>query len=339
MPTLRKAFGAWSVPDALGNEMPNLLTVASFLLTVSLVWLAALLLRRLWAAPADRDVQDVGGAGRRAILPGGPRGESEDPLARAMVEALAGQVPQAWTGGEELDKDLRRAGYYRPGSRQRLTALRNGLAILVILLAAAVAVGLGPTRPKAVYWTVGLGVLTAVLAWSVPRVMLAINARRRVMRIRAALPDTLDTINMCLEGGISLRDCLTHVGRETVAVHPDLGIELLIVAQQAEINSFEFAMRQFAARIDAPEIISLSAIVTQNQRLGTGIAESIREFADNLRLKRRQMAEAKASLAELFLLFPVVFCLVPSVIIVLWGPFLLTLVEHLRNPLPIHMLR
>ena len=289
--------------------MLDLLTLASFLFIVSLVWLAAGLLGRWWAG----------------------RVESDDRFAHALVEGLAGQVPQAWSGGEELDKDLRRAGYYRPGARQRLAALRNGLAILVILTAGAIAVGFGPARRKAVYWTIVLGGLTAILVWSAPRVVLAVNARRRVSRIRTALPDALDTINMCLEGGVSLRECLTQVGRETIAVHPDLGIELLIVAQQAEINSFEFAVQQFAARIDAPEVVSLSAIVSQNQRLGTGIAESIREFADNLRLKRRQLAEAKASLAELFLLFPVVFCLVPSVILILWGPFILTLVDHLKS--------
>jgi tight adherence protein C len=292
--------------------MLDLLTLASFLFIVSLVWLAAGLLGRWWAG----------------------RVESDDRFAHALVEGLAGQVPQAWSGGEELDKDLRRAGYYRPGARQRLAALRNGLAILVILTAGAIAVGFGPARRKAVYWTIVLGGLTAILVWSAPRVVLAVNARRRVSRIRTALPDALDTINMCLEGGVSLRECLTQVGRETIAVHPDLGIELLIVAQQAEINSFEFAVQQFAARIDAPEVVSLSAIVSQNQRLGTGIAESIREFADNLRLKRRQLAEAKASLAELFLLFPVVFCLVPSVILILWGPFILTLVDHLKSFVP-----
>ncbi|MGA2066201.1 MAG: type II secretion system F family protein [Thermoguttaceae bacterium] len=306
--------------------MLDLLTLATFLFITSLVWLAAILLRRRWMVPAGMALPGAG-TGRAA----------DDRFARAVVEGLAAQVPQGWTGGEELDKDLRRAGYYRPGARQRLAALRNGLAILVIVAAGAIAVGLGPTRQKGVFWTLGIGALTAILVWSVPRMVLAINARRRVLRIRSALPDALDIINMCLEGGVSLRECLTQVGRETLAVHPDLGIELLIVGQQTEIDSFEFAVQQFAARIDAPEVISLAAIVTQNQRLGTGIAESIREFADNLRLKRRQMAEAKASLAELFLLFPVVFCLVPSVVLLLWGPFVLQLVEHLRTSLPIRI--
>jgi len=42
------------------------------------------------------------------------------------------------------------------------------------------------------------------------------------------------------------------VGQELMSVHPDLSLELLMVGQQTDINSFEFAIQQFAARIDAP---------------------------------------------------------------------------------------
>ena len=140
----------------------------------------------------------------------------------------------------------------------------------------------------------------------------------------------MDTISMCLHGGISLQECLGYVGQEMMSVHPDLALELLMVGQQAEINSFEFAIQQFAARIDAPEIVALASLVTQNQRLGTGIVDSIREFADSLRLKRRQMAEAKARRAELFLLFPSSFASCHRFLI-LWGPPILN-IDFIRGP-------
>jgi tight adherence protein C len=82
-------------------------------------------------------------------------------------------------------------------------------------------------------------------------------------------------------------------------------------------------------------VVALAALVTQNQRQGTGVVESIHEFADNLRLKRRQLAEGKARLAELFLLFPVVFFIVPSVLFLLWGPAVLQLIDYFQNLGPI----
>jgi tight adherence protein C len=249
-----------------------------------------------------------------------------------LVEALAGQLPRTVFASEELEKDFRRAGYYHPASRKRYFALRNGLVILAVLATGGIAVALGPQQMRAVTWTLAAGLAAAVLCFTVPRIILAVNARQRVERIRNALPDAIDTISMCLHGGISLQECVGYVGQEMLAVHPDLGVELLMVSQQAEINSFEFAIQQFANRIDAPEVVAMASMVTQNQRLGTGIVDSIRDFADSLRLKQRQTAEAKASRAELFLLFPVIFCLVPSILLILWGPPILTLVDFLRGP-------
>jgi len=52
-------------------------------------------------------------------------------------------------------------------------------------------------------------------------------------------------------------------------------------------------------------------------------------------LKRRQLAEGKARLAELFLLFPVVFFIVPSVLFLLWGPAVLQLIDYFQNLGPI----
>ena len=278
-------------------------------------------------AAADRRLR----AGRQY-----PSGKCSSPRSRravAFAESLAAQFPETlFAGEEELDKDFRRAGYYGPNARRRFLVLRNGLTILAVFATGVVAVAIGPGHQKAVVWTLVVGLVAAILCFSLPRVILAINAKRRVERISAALPDALDTISMCLHGGISLQECLGFVGQGMMSVHPDLGLELLMVGQQADINSFEFAIQQFAARIDAPEIVAWASLVTQNQRLGTGIVDSIQDFADSLRLKRRQMAEAKAGRAELFLLFPVVFCLVPSVLLLLWGPPILSLIDFLVGP-------
>ena len=305
--------------------MLDLLTLATFVLVVSLTWLAARLLlkpRRTLAGVPSLE----GAAGRKAFYrskqEGGP-----------FSESLAAQFPETlFTNEEELDKDFSRAGYYGSGARRRFLALRNGLTILAVFVTGAIAVAIGPKHQAAIAWTLAAGLVVAITTFSVPRVILAMNAKRRVGRINAALPDALDTVSMCLHGGISLQECLGFVGQELMAVHPDLGLELLMVGQQADINSFEFAIQQFAARIDAPEIVAWAALITQNQRLGTGVVASIQDFADSLRLKRRQMAEAKAGRAELFLLFPIIFCLMPSILILVLGPPILSLIDFISGP-------
>lgn len=302
--------------------MIDLITVAVFVSVMSLVWLFA----RAFLRPRPTlMVANMPGKGN-VLLSGDPA----DDRTSDFVASLAGQLPKSLFGSEELEKDFRRAGYYRTSQRNRYFALRNSLVIAVLLATGAIALAVGPPHERAVVAVI-VGVLVAMVAFSVPRVFLAMSAKHRVERIRAGLPDAMDTIGMCLHGGISLQECLGYVGEELMYVHPDLALELLIVGRQAEINSFEFAVQQFAGRIDATEVIALAALVSQNQRLGASIVESVREFADSLRLKRRQMAEARASRAELFLLFPVVFCLVPSILLLLWGPPILSLIEFLQG--------
>ena len=300
--------------------MLNLITFAVFIFVVAVVWLSARALlkpRPIVATAPGLSDWNLSGA---KVEPS------------PLVESLAGQLPQALFAREELDKDFRRAGYYRPNASRRFLAFRNGLVILAVLATGIAAVAIGPGRQEIVIWTLIGGAITAILCYAVPRVVLAINARRRVEQIRDALPDAMDTISMCLYGGISLQECLGHVGEELMSVHPDLGLELQIVGRQADINSFDFAIGQFASRIDAPEIVAMASMITQNRRLGTGIIDSFRDFADSVRLKRRQLAEAKASRTELFLLFPVIFCLVPSILLLLWGPPILALIDFLGGP-------
>jgi tight adherence protein C len=130
---------------------------------------------------------------------------------------------------------------------------------------------------------------------------------------------------MCLTGGLSLQDALGHVSREIFFSHPDLAVELMIVRQQSEMTSLDHGFRQFADRIGTPELVSLAALITQSQRLGTNVVSTLRDYTDNLRLRWRQIADEQSNKIGLKLLFPIVICLVPAAMIFLWGPALVDL--------------
>ena len=108
-------------------------------------------------------------------------------------------------------------------------------------------------------------------------------------------------------------------------------MELIIIRKQSDLASLDFAFKQFADRIDAPEVRSLAVLVSQGQRLGTSIVDSVRDYADSLRLKWRQTADEQASKAGAKLLFPVILCLLPAFFIILWGPAVLELWKFLQG--------
>jgi tight adherence protein C len=61
-------------------------------------------------------------------------------------------------------------------------------------------------------------------------------------------------------------------------------------------------------------------MINQAERFGTSIAASLRVHADMLRTVRRQRAEEAAAKIGLKLLFPLIFCIFPSLMVVLMGP-------------------
>src|SRR5690606_34166254 len=156
-----------------------------------------------------------------------------------LAASLAEQLPQTHQDNGALDRDLRQAGYYRPTARFDFLALRNSSVIAAVIITFMLAAIIGPDyQDLALRIFIG-GFMVAGLCWAVPRLILRSQARARVGRIRRALPYALDMTTMCLTGGLSLQDALTHVSREIFFSHPDLAVELMIVRQQSDMTSLD----------------------------------------------------------------------------------------------------
>jgi len=136
---------------------------------------------------------------------------------------------------------------------------------------------------------------------------------------------------MCMSGGMPLQSALVRVSDEMQSIHPDLAFELRVVGRQMEAASLDKAVSQFAARIEAPEVQSLAAILGQTERQGAGVAAAFELFADNVRLNRRQRAEEAGNKTAIKLLFPLVFCLAPPVYLMLLAPAAMELTDFVRR--------
>ena len=254
-----------------------------------------------------------------------------EPIFGALTEPLAAQIPPIIGTADELTQDLRRAGYYKPTARSEFLAIRNVLAILTILLTGVYAVMVGPERNDLLAPILIWGLSAAAMLYTLPWLYLRMQVRRRLAAIQRALPDAFDMLTMALSGGLTIPEALGHVSRETVFSHPDLAVELEIVRRHAEMTSLGDAFRQFAKRIDIPEVANLTSIVTQSERLGSNVVTSVREYADGVRLKNRQLANDRANKAGLKMLFPLVLCVAPAALIILWGPAILELRNYFRS--------
>ena len=80
------------------------------------------------------------------------------------------------------------------------------------------------------------------------------------------------------------------------------------------------AKRQWSDRVQVPEVSNFALLLIQSERFGTSMGTSLRVHSDNLRTKRRMIAEEAAAKIALKLLFPLIFFIFPVLMIVLVGP-------------------
>ncbi|HZY83589.1 MAG TPA: type II secretion system F family protein [Gemmataceae bacterium] len=234
-----------------------------------------------------------------------------------MADALAAQIPMSRTGMDDLQKSLRNAGYYRATALVSYRALRTVLILLPILTGAALALLVPAARVPAVLLTAASA---AVLGYSVPRVYVALRARKRSREIELGLPFAIDLLTLALSAGQTILGALQQVASELRSAHPALAEELEIVRQQSAISSLEHTLAQLAERVAVPEMRNLALLLIQSERLGADASSALLEFSNHQRVNLRQNAEATANRASFWMLFPSVCCLWVAASIVLIGP-------------------
>lgn len=164
-------------------------------------------------------------------------------------------------------------------------------------------------------------VLSASIGYYLPNVYLSLAVARRQREIFDNFPDALDLLTICIEAGLALDQAITKVASEIHISSKTLAQELQLVLMELRTGfSKEQALRHLALRTGVDEIEMLATMLIQSDRFGTSMADSLRVHSDNLRSKRRQKAEETATKIALKLLFPLIFFIFPTLLLVLLGP-------------------
>jgi tight adherence protein C len=163
-----------------------------------------------------------------------------------------------------------------------------------------------------------------------PNLVLERLIDRRRDRLRFALPDALDLMVVCMEAGLGLDQAIANVSRELLRTHKDISEEFGLVTLEMRAGKRRAeALKNLADRASEPELRKLVATMIQADRFGTSIAEALRTHSDFMRVRRRQDAEERAGKVGVKLVFPIFFCILPSMLLVAAGPGLLQLFKGL----------
>lgn len=154
------------------------------------------------------------------------------------------------------------------------------------------------------------------------------SARRSIER---DLPNALDLLRVCIDAGLDLSGAMLRVSRELSRSAPELS--QLLAEVQLRINagaSRQAAYEAFALKSGNREIHNLMMSLMQAEELGSSLSLVLRTYATELRTKRRLRAEDLGAKLSTKLIFPLLICLFPAMLIVLAGPSLLSAMELVR---------
>ena len=234
-------------------------------------------------------------------------------------------MPVPAKGNGRLERRLIRAGYRRPQAVRVVYGAKLLLGVALPLAAWALVAGLAWAIDTQIMAVVG----AAIAGYSAPGYFVTFQARRRQRRIRRGLPDALDLLVICVESGLGLDQAIMQAAKEMELAQPDISREFAMVNHELRTGTRRAdALRNLAERTAVDELKKLVAVLIQADRFGTGVAQSLRMHADYMRVQARQVAEEKAAKVGVKLVFPIFFCILPTLFVVTVGPMAVRLVRE-----------
>jgi tight adherence protein C len=170
----------------------------------------------------------------------------------------------------------------------------------------------------------------SAVGFYVPNLVLTRLIDSRQRKLFEDLPDALDLMTVCVEAGLGLDAAMMRVTQEIGVKSRALKDEFEMVLLELRAGSGrDKALRNLSLRTGVEDIDTLAAMLIQADRFGTSVGDSLRVYTDNLRTKRRMRAEEQAAKIALKLLFPLMFFIFPTLMVVLVGPSAIQLVRQL----------
>ncbi|MEA2520950.1 MAG: tight adherence protein [Actinomycetota bacterium] len=169
--------------------------------------------------------------------------------------------------------------------------------------------------------------LVTFVGFVLPDSILSRRVEERQKEILKTLSDTLDLLTISVEAGLSLNSAISQVVQNVPGV---LSAEFARMLQEIQLGvPRSDAFRHLAERTDVEELNAFALAMVQADVFGVSIASVLRTQAQQLRIKRRQRAEAKAQQTPVKIVFPLILCVMPSLFIVIIGPGAIRILQNL----------
>jgi len=245
---------------------------------------------------------------------------------RDLLNRMGEMLPASPKDLSVMQKRLVRAGMRGPNALKMLYGSKVVMGIGLPLIMMALVAG-SPAEPTNKVIAV---MASAAVGFFGPNEYVNLMSRKRQKEIQRALPNALDLMVVCVESGLGLDQAILQVAKELEHAHPEISEEFALVNLELKAGKRRVeALRNLADRTAVDDLKKLVAVLIQADRFGTGVAQSLRGHADFMRVQARQIAEEKAAKLGVKLVFPIFFCILPSLFIVTVGPVAVKIMREL----------
>ncbi|WP_284755179.1 type II secretion system F family protein [Arthrobacter sp. efr-133-R2A-120] len=169
-----------------------------------------------------------------------------------------------------------------------------------------------------------LGIAVIGVAYFVPDILIRSNAQKRRDAIRLELPNSLDQMLISVQAGLGFEAAMARTAENGKGPLAD---EFIRTLQDIQVGrSRKDAYEDMSQRVDVPDVRSFIRAVVQADAYGIAIAKVLKAQAQEMRTKRRQRAEEYAMKIPVKILFPLIFCIFPTLFIILLGPAVMNII-------------
>ncbi len=173
-----------------------------------------------------------------------------------------------------------------------------------------------PPQPPAI-------VVAMAIAYVLPDFWLTKKLGKRKYEVARVLPETVDLLGLCVEAGLDFTTSVKWILEKKVTNNPMLEELNLVLDEIRWGKQRSTALKDMAKRLDIPEVSSFVQALVQAERMGTPVSEAFGIISEDTRLQRFRRGERIALTSPIKILFPLIFCILPVIGIIIGGPVLL----------------
>lgn len=304
---------------------PYLLSAAVFIAVMAGVWAVSTLFSPDETRASER--LDVLKDPRRR--PG--EGDQKETGIGSALKKAAPALSKALTPKTELEQSklkvkLANAGFSSPYASELFLAIKMTSLLAGTVLGGGIGIltqGFNTEGMLAAGMGGGLGMF-------IPDIAISLMASSRKSKIFLSLPDALDLMVVCVEAGLGLDAAMRRVAEELSDSAKEICSEINHANFQLQMGrNRREVLHDLGVRTGVDDVKALAAILIQADKFGSSIAQALRVQSDSMRIKRSQLAEEKAAMTAVKMIFPLVLFIFPGIFVVLVGPAAIMMIRNL----------